>query len=302
MMVTKYLENFRTLSCTELFSEECLDALKFIQNKYGQVEANHVIYEINLNNPVRTLDFSYRVFEGIPAYPYWYEFDYEFYSQGNLSHGYFLDLSRDASLPPLLSKNEEIVCRVIGRGKFEILRQPLVNIEKFLADRGTRLSYIGNLDHRGYSESVRIEAAVKTHKKVIELLRELSYSGDISLVEDTISKLEPYTKGGSYLLSFDMFADRISDKIGIDVFPLFSLNEIEDLVNFLVDNKLCLHEKGQGLIKWSSDPLPEGILQQRITFIKNQFEKDKIVAVKAYLMQSNEFPFEFFVRRRRGKS
>ncbi len=302
MKISKYLEIFRHKSYPDSFSEECLDALKFIQDKYGQVESNHVIYEINLNDSACTLDFSYKFYEGLPAYPYWYEFDYEFYSQGNLSHGYFLDQSQDDSLPPLPSENEEIFCRVIGREKFEILRQPLRNLEKFLADRGTRILYLGNLDHRGYSESVRIETKVRTCRQIIKFISELSYSGDISLVEDTISKIEPYAAGKAYLLSFDIFPDRISDKIGVAFFPFTSLNAIKVLINFLVNNKLCLHEKGQGLIKWSGDPLPEGILQQRINFIKIQFEKNKIVAVKAYLMQSDEFLFRFFMSRKREKS
>ena len=297
MKVFEYIEIFRALSYPELFSPECLNALKNIQCKYGQAESNHVIYEINLNDSACTLDFSYKFYEGLPAYPYWYEFDYEFYSQGKLSHGYFLDQSQGDSLPPTPSENEEVVSRIIGREKFEIMRQPLRNLEKFLADRGTRISYPGNLDHRGYSESVRIETKVRTCRKLINMLRELSYSGDISLVEETISKIEPYASYRAYLLSFDIFPDRISDKIGVAFFPFTSLNDIQDLINFLVNNKLCLHEKGQGLIKWSGDPLPEGILQQRINFIKIQFEKNKIVAVKAYLMQSDEFPVEFLMLR-----
>ena len=290
MKVSKYLELFRALSYSGLFSGECCNALNFVQDNYGQAESHHVIYEVNLNDPARTLDFSYKFYEESPSYPYWYEFDYGFYSKCNLSHGYFINLTGSAPLP---SENEEAVIRITGREKFELIRQPLNNLEKFLADRGSRVLYLGNLDHRGYSESVRIETGVRTCRKLIEFIQGLSYSGNISLVEETISKIEPYAAGRAYLLSFDLFADRISDRIGAAFFPFTSLNDIQDLVNFLTENKFCLAEKGQDLIKWSGDPLPEDMLQQRINFIKIQFEKNKIVSVKAYLMQSDEFPLQF---------
>ncbi len=292
MKVSKYLEIFRALSYPGLFSGECLNALKFIQDNYGKAESHHVIYEVNLNDPARTLDFSYKFYEGSSPCPYWYEFDYGFYSKGNLSHGYFIDQAGSAPLP---GENEEAVIRVTGREKFEILGQPLKNLEKFLADRGSRVMYLGNLDHRGYSESVRIETRVRTFRKLIEFIQGLSYSGDISLVEETMSKIEPYAGGRAYLLSFDLFADRISDRIGAAFFPFTSLNDIQDLVNFLTENKFCLYEKGQDLLKWSGDPLPEGMLQQRINFIKIQFEKNNIVSVKAYLMQSDEIPLDFLL-------
>ena len=297
MKVLKYLDVFRALSYPELFSEECLDALKNIQDKYGHIDSHHVIYEINLNDPARTLDFSFKFNEA--NFYYWYEFDYDFYAHssssltGDIPHGYFID---QTALKLQLSELEENICRVIGRKKFEILREPLNNLENFMLKRGLRVLYPGNLDHRGYSESVRTETRVRTCKNLIQLLKDLSYSGDISLIEDTISKIEPYANGHTYLLSFDIFADRISDKIGVAFFPFNSGKSVEDLTNFLTANNFCLHEKAQGLINWVSNALPEGLLRQEINFIKIQFEKDKIVSVKAYLMQSYEFPIEYLLQ------
>lgn len=297
MKISKYIEIFRALSYPELFSNECLDALKNIQAKYGQADSHHVIYEINLNASVRTLDFSYLSCEKAPASYPWYEFDYNLYSQGNLSHCYFFDL-KHSDTP--LRENEEAVCSAIGREKFEMLRQPLNNLESFLNARGLKILYLGNLDNRGYSNSVRIETAGR-YRLLIDILRELSYSGDISLIEDTISKIEPYVSHNMYSLNFDFFADRISDKIGVDFVPFTSIKNTKDLINVLTANKLCLYEKAQGLIKWISDPLPEGILQQRIRFMKIQFEKNNIVSVKAYLMQSDDFPFRTFLPAKREK-
>ena len=301
MKVSKYLDVFRALSYSELFSEKCLSALKNIQDKYGHIDSHHVIYEINLNDPARTLDFSFKFYETGSVYPYWYEFDYDFYSDSvydsasadDIPHGYFIDLT-DSVIRP--SEIEENICRVTGREKFEILREPLNNLENFMGKRrGLRVLYLGNLDHRRYSRSARIETRVRNCEKLIRLIHDLSYSGDISLIEDTISKIEPYASDRTYLLSFDIFADRISDKIGVAFFPFTSVKDTRDLINFLTANNFCLHEKGQGLIKWVTDALPEGILRQELNFIKIQFEKDKIVSVKAYLMQSDEYPFEFLL-------
>lgn len=305
MKVSKYLDVFRALSYPELFSEECLSALKNIQDKYGQIDSNHVIYEINLNDPARTLDFSFKFYETGSVFPYWYEFDYDFYSDScydsysdsasadDIPHGCFIDLTASVIRP---SEIEENICRVTGREKFEILREPLNNLENFMSKRrGLRVLHLGNLDYRGYSRSVRIYTRVRTCEKLIRLIRDLSYSGDISLIEDTITKIEPYNSCRSYELSFDIFADRISDKIGVSFYPFTAVKNIRDLINVLTANNFCLYEKGQGLTKWVTDALPEGILRQELNFIKIQFEKDKIVSVKAYLMQSDEYPFEFLL-------
>lgn len=300
MKVSEYLARFRPLSYSELFSAECLSGLEIIQDKYGQADSDYVVYEVNLKEPSRTLDFSYRFHEEIPAYHYWYEFDHKFYSKGNLSHCYFLDRTdSDFSLSEKICENEEAICRVTGREKFEVLRQPLNDLEKFLTDRGLRISYLGSMDNRGYSESVRIETRVRTCRRLVELIRDISYSGDVSLIEDTISKIEPYAARYAYLFSFDLFADRISDKIGVAFFPFSSVKDTENTINFLTANNLCLHEKGQGLMKWAGDPVPEGLLQHRINFIKIQFEKNNIVAVKAYLMQSDELPLKVLLLRER---
>ena len=284
LKVSDFIEIFRSQSYPKLFSNECLNALQNIQNIYSHAETHHVIYELSLSEPALTTDFSCRLHDELLR-DYWLEFDFNIYaSGGNISHCTFLETVVPA-------ENEEMIRSLIGSNKFNILRQPLNDLYNFLKSKGLGIVYIGTLDNRGYSESVRIETRVRSCDRLFNIIRELSYTGDISLVETTIAKIIPYIRDEAFLLSFDLFTNRISDKIGISFSPITSIKGTKNLIHFLVENKLCLLEKGQDLIRWKSDELPEGLLVQDINFIKIQFEKNEIVAIKAYLRQSDYFPF-----------
>ena len=288
MKVSKYLEIFRALSYPKLFSGECLDALKNIQNKYGELDSSCVLYEIVLNKPVFTADFSCRLYDEILKY-YWLEFDFENYSSlKNIAPCVFLEAVSHTSFP---IDDEQKMHKFFGREKFEIVKQPLAGLTKLLEDNGTRLLNLGNLDCRGKEnfESVRVETRVRTSRRVIEILKALSYSGDLSLIEKTLSEIEPYTLQNLFTVAFELFSDRISDKIGVYFFPFTAVKDTRDLMKFLVEKNLCLPEKAEEIIKWRRDKIPEGLCIQDINHFKIGFEKNKILSFKAYLRHSDTF-------------
>ena len=281
--ISDFLDIFKAQSYPKLFSKECIKALTNIRNEYGNRASHYAIYEVSLNDTKLTTDFSCKLYDRL-FQECWFEFDFNLYGNGDVSHCTFLEA--------LIPSEKEIMLRnLIGDEKFEILSQPLNNLYTLLKSKGLSIVYIGTLDNRGYSQSVRIETRVRSGDKLLKLIRELSYDGDISLIENTISKIRPYIRDEVFLFSFDLFADRISDKIGISILPFSSIKGTEKLITFLLENNLCLLGKGQDLIKWKRDELPNGLLVQDINFIKFQFMNKNISAVKAYLIQSDHFPF-----------
>jgi len=291
MKVSKYLEIFRTLSYPSLFSGKCLDALKNIQNKYGELDSSHVLYEIVLNKSVFTADFSCRLYDEILKY-YWLEFDFEIYSSlKNIAPCVFLEAVSNKSFP---IDDEQKMHKFFGREKFETVKQNLIDLTKLLEDNGTRLLNLGNLDCRGKEnfESVRVETRVRTSRRVIEILKALSYSGDLSLIEKTLSAIEPYALRNSFTVAFELFPDRISDKIGVYFFPFTAVKDTRELMKFLVEKNFCLSEKADEIIKWRRDKIPEGLFIQDIHHFKIGFDKNKILSFKTYLHHSGTFlPF-----------
>ena len=167
MKVSKYLDIFRALSYPELFSSECLDALKNIQNKYGGLDSGFVLYEVILDKPVRTVDFSFKLYDEILK-RYWFEFDFENYSSSsleNIAPGVFLEAVSVRKSFPI--DDEQKMHKFFGREKFDRVKQPLTDLTKLLESNGTILLNLGNLDCRGekYLDSVRVETIVRTARR-----------------------------------------------------------------------------------------------------------------------------------------
>lgn len=284
MKISEYLEIFRALSYSSLFSDECLDALRNIQDKYSESDSSRVLYEVVLDKPGLTTDFSCRLYDEILKY-YWLEFDY-----GNLEPCVFLEaVSHNKSFP---IDDERKMQKFFGREKFDRVRQPLTDLTKLLESRGTILLNLGNLDSRGekYFDSVRVETRVRTVSRVVEILKALSYSGDLSLIENTLSQIEPYAVKKFFRIAFEILPDRISDKIGVNFSPYSStVKYLRDFMSFLVEKNLCLPEKAGALIDWRRNTIPDGLYIQDVKHFKISFEKNNLLSVKAYLRHSDSF-------------
>lgn len=285
MKVSEYLKIFRSLSYPSLFSTECLDALKNIQqSKYGTLESKQVGYEIRLNTPDPAVDVTFEVYDDFLK-NYWLEFDFKNYSSCE-------KLQPCIVLEPEVFGSQEVMHKVFGYEKWESLRKPVDDLEAVLRSKKMRIKYLSAMDSRGgeFSDSVHVEIGVRTCQGVMEIFKELPYSGDRALFENTVSELEFYSLGKIFGLSFELFPDgRISDRIGAAFFAKTSLKDAKDLMNFLVSNHFCHAEKADEIIKWRRDEIPEGLHNQEICHIKFCFAKDQITSVKAYLRHRAAF-------------
>ena len=285
MKVSKYIEAFRALSYSELFSSECLDALKNIQqSEYGKFDASQAIYEINLSKPDLTADASFRVHDDFPKV-HWLEFDFENYSSGE-------KLQPCIYLEDDVLEAHEVLSKVFGHKKWEKFRKPVDDLKILLKDKKMIISHLGDMGCRGgkFSETIRIVLQMIKYQKTVELLKLLNYNCDVASFEKKVSEFAPYAFKNIFLFDFDIFPDgSISDRIGITFFAKTSLNDAENLMKFLVKKNFCSPERAEAIIKWRSGELPENIDVQEICHMKFQFEKDEIVAVKIYLRHRDFF-------------
>jgi len=209
MKVSKYLEIFRALSYPSLFSGECLDAVKNIQQSdYGKLEASQAIYEINLSKRDLTADVSFRIHDDFLK-TRWLEFDFKNYSSDEkLQPCIFLE--HDAF------EDHEALSQAFGYEKWEKFRKPVDKLKILLKDKRMCLKYLGNMGSRNgkFSETIRVEVLMRTHQKAGYLLNLLNYRGDLALFENTVSEFEPYALNHIFSFSFDLFPDgEIADRV-----------------------------------------------------------------------------------------
>ena len=111
------------------------------------------------------------------------------------------------------------------------------------------------------------------------------------MIENTLSGFEPYALRELFYIAFELFPDKISDKIGVYFFPFTTLKDLRDLMKIFVEKGFCLPEKAEAVINWRRGKIPEGRCLQDINHFKFQFEKNNLVSVKTYLRHSDTFMY-----------
>lgn len=282
MNVADYIETFSAQHYPVLFSDECKAALQNVADTYGQFTPDHVSYEIRLDSPGPYADFGFRTRDEVFSH-YWLGFDYDNYrSPENLVPCTYLEAA------PL--DNDAIMGKLLGHETYERMKQPLARLEHLLCGKGIKAFGIGSLDCRKHgAEFVRVEAGAKGVQMVTDIAKSLDYSGSIPVIENALTDIEAFALGQAFMLSFDLFEDATSDKIGVAFFQPRALGGLKQLLNHLTERGLCLPEKGSALVDWARDPMPASLAMQDVHHVKFSFERDSMVSVKAYLRQAEDF-------------
>jgi pyrroloquinoline quinone biosynthesis protein E len=146
------------------------------------------------------------------------------------------------------------------------------------------------MDSRAASESVRIYTQPMKRDDTLALLSSLSWTGDPEAACRAMEAMSPYAPTRGFTLSFDLFADRISEKVGIEFHPLQAKpQQVKPLLACLVDEWGCLPQKCDAIMDWFlAKPIPKTMLQNDICHIKFTIGGGAVRTVKAYLRQSDE--------------
>ena len=297
-MNTKYcFENAEMYKYPAVFSGACIDSSERLKEQYGEQETHQVIYETVLTQPESTGDISFRVDTGKkPVGDYWLEFDYAVYASEDeavLTPCKFLDascLKSNRDPEEVLFFLEQDLKELIGQDKAALLEQPLLDLADKLAGKCSALFQVGSMDSRKASESLRIYTRPMKPDKVFALLESLSWTGDPQPARRVMDGMTQYAAGGGFTLSFDLFRDHISEKVGIEFHPLQNKPEkLKSLLTCLMYDWGCFPAKCDAMMDWYlAKPIPETMLQNDICHIKFTIDEGEVCTVKAYLRQIDE--------------
>lgn len=290
--VSDYLSLFREMSYPFLFSRECVQALDAVEKVYGSTLSHQVIFEVHLNDDSRTTDFSFCVDEpdGSPVHDRWLEFDYETYAgPESLIPCVFLDASALGN-----PEGSEYFCGtalpgLTGAEKADIIVPALKNLCSCPEIKGG-LFQVGSMDSRKPSDSVRIYTNDLDSEQVISVLEFMNWPGDSNKLSAWLGEWSQFAAKGLYNLSFDLFSDRISEKIGIEFQPRTKLPKTMDTItDYLMEKGFCRQDKAESLCGWVRElPLGAPYIQNDVSHIKFTIEQGQPSVVKAYLRQSDE--------------
>ena len=296
MDVTYCLENAQMEQFPAIFSGACVEGAGRLKELYPRQETHQVIYETVLTEPEATCDISFRVDTGEkPVQDYWLEFDYAVYAaeDGATTPCKFLDAS---CLKPKRDPEavqhflEQDLVELVGQEKAALLAAPLLDLADKLRGKCSGLFQVGSMDSRTASSSVRIYTQPMKADDTLALLEDLSWAGDPEPARRMMEEASPYAPTWGFTLSFDLFADHISERIGIEFHPLQAKPEkVRPLLDKLVGVWDCLPQKCDAVMEWMlAKPIPETMLQNDISHIKFNLEGGAVRTVKAYLRQSDE--------------
>ena len=297
MNTSYFLENAELQTYPALFSGECIERTARLKEQYREQETHQAIYETILTEPEATCDISFRVDTGKkPVANYWLEFDYAVFAsqgEGALVPCKFLDascLKPNGNPEDVRTFLDQDFADLVGKDKAARLKPALIELADKLDGKCSALFQVGSMDSRVPTESARIYTQPMKLDDTLALLSSLSWIGDPEAARHVMQGVSPFAPARGFTLSFDLFPDCISEKIGIEFHPLQNRPErLEPLLAHLADEWGCLPQKCDALMDWFlARPIPETLLQNDICHIKFTLDGGEVRTVKAYLRQIDE--------------
>lgn len=293
--LSRYIDWFSRQSYPALFDTEVERRLEHVRSVFGRQETEEVILEVHLSDASRRCDYSFRGdTDSSLVKNYWLELDFETCATEQIEPCYFIDASA-------LKPGEEAslfyataLPALAGAKRTEILRNRVEACVKHLQGRCKALFQLGAMTGRGQEDSLRVFPEDMKRADALGYLEDLNWQGDLAALEAFLIRCE--TEGGCRLLhtDFDLFADRISDKIGINIMLSNSPEVVRHWLDFLEREGLCLPEKKIDVLRFlTAGPQYEPWIQNDIAHFKIPFENGKPLGAKAYL-RHNGIPVKDF--------
>lgn len=290
-----YIDWFFRQSYPALFDSEVQRRLENVRAAFGERETEEVILEVHLSDDSRRCDYSFRGDTDRELVKnYWLELDYEACATQDISPCYFIDAS---ALKPGVDASafyETALPGLAGVERAHALRYQVEQCVEYLNGRCRELFQLGAMSGRGQDDSLRVFPEDMKREDALGYLADLNWPGDLAALDAFLSKCQ--TEGGCGLLhtDFDLFADRISHKIGINIMLSNAPEVVRRWLDFLEREGLCLAEKKEDVLRFlTADPNYEPFIQNDIAHFKIPFENGKPLGAKAYL-RHNGVPVKEF--------
>ncbi len=272
-----------------ILNGDFIKALKPVADSIGEMYTHETIVEIALDSENRTGDLSVRFDideNDIPVKEYWLEMDYDinkgFSSKESCK---FIDASFITPEGCSSENYDKIIGKLAGNDRADRLRGAIEKSAAALNGRCSGLYQLGAMDQRGQSESLRIFTDGMEKNDLIDYLTQLEWKGDTKKLRGLLTAFEGHAVKKKFISDHDIFADGISDKIGINFGIGYASADCADRVmDILAHMGMCRQSKRNGVVKWlDTPPCSEPFMQNCISHFKLVFLKDRVISAKAYL-------------------
>ncbi|MBQ9480081.1 MAG: hypothetical protein IJU71_11085, partial [Selenomonadaceae bacterium] len=279
--VKDYIRYLRRNDYPALFDDECQRRLDNVIDQYGELETHETILEIDLSNAARAVDYSIRLDGDDFIKERWLELDFDECADNPIRPCRFIDARK-------LRRAADIdgACSMIATVETIEAVKPMLS--RALRAGGV-LYQIGSMAGRDQFDSLRVFIDDARRADVIGCLRRMDWSGDLDRVNEIMAELEPLVEHRNFIVDFDVFADHISDKLGLN---FGSRNKttaaIDRLLELLKSKGLCVEDKRADVLRFiNAFPTFEPYMQNDISHFKLAFEGGRVTKAKAYLRQGD---------------
>ena len=271
-----------------LFDAECYQRLQNVFNQFGNLATHETILEVVLSNNEKSCDYSIRLDGDDLTKEYWLELDFEACRENPIQPCYFIDATNIKSAADIEETCAKILPKIAPVETIQAVRQNLQKVFELFKDVG--FYQIGSMSSRKPSNSLRIFLNDASRSFIIENLSKI-WRGDLLVLENLLTKFEKYSDGRKFIIDFDIFADSISEKIGVNFGTVNkTTSTIKKFLEFLRTENLCTVEKMHDVLKFIDEfPQYSPYVQNDISHFKFAFESGKVSKAKAYLRQGDDF-------------
>lgn len=288
--ITQYLSYWKRHSYPELFGDETRRQLENVERQYGSLLTEETILEVCLSDSQKSCDYSFRIDTDINSVrEYWYELDAQACQCGEIVPCYFIDASGCGREKDNRAFYTTALARLAGESRVNRLTFMLERCASLLRGSNPTFYQIGAMTGRGQNDSLRLFTQDLKREELLSYLKDLNWSGDVCALDEELRALEPFSDGAMFILDFDVFADHISEKIGIN-FGTRRKDEktIAAFLSFLEERGLCLSPKKQDVLRFiNAYPSHTPFIQNDISHFKLPFLDGHVTMAKAYLRQGN---------------
>jgi hypothetical protein len=288
--IKEYLKYMKPRGYDHLFDPQCLRELANVEQVYGDVVASESIMEVVLSEEELGGDYSFCVkTEDELVTEYWVELDAGSYRSNQMRPCCFIDASSVVAGKDNERFYETALVRLAGEERVRRLLPMLRRLVEKLHGRGESLFQLGAMNGRGLEDRLRVFTNDMTKEQLLSFLKELSYPGDLAVVQQYLDVWEPFSDKGMFIVDFDILEEGISEKIGINFGTRKKDHKtIEAWLTYLEQDHLCLPSKKEDVLSWAKAfPQHTPWIQNDISHFKFAFQDGRLQKAKAYLRQND---------------
>ncbi|MEM1483411.1 radical SAM protein [Oscillospiraceae bacterium PP1C4] len=296
MKIAVYTEQFQAAEYHPLFHAGYSKTLANINRCFGEIDSEETIFEIELNSCKKECDFSFRVDTGVDdVREYWYELDEQACSAEKIEPCLFIDATSVRAGKDNASWYERYLTRLTQNAAWLPDVIPMLErVTDQLVGNCSKLYQIGWMKARG-QQGLRVFTNGMKSEAFVTFLNRMGWIGDAAFVKSLLDRYEKYTENGIFILDFDISADGISEKIGINFGPASArADSYQGLLLQLMQDGLCRADKGQSVKSWLlAAPCHSPYIYPDISHFKFAILDGEVQRAKAYLRQSSRVQQEF---------